>query len=289
MEFTVGFEHQLLTDLGIGITGYYRRLWDFPWPYPYFPVLAEGDIYGCWAPIPDAVVPPEHMKFGDPRVYTCEGTPAQFLYTNRPDYDNNYFGVELRFTKRMSQRWMLMGSVTLQDWNRKFKSRLANYDPTNFPQLEKADMAYQTSGSGKTEIWPNSRWMVKLGGVVQLPLDINLGASFVAREGYIFPIVYRFNTLDFGVCNEFDCGDKDVLTNEFGKDRLPTFWMLNLRLEKMFKLADYGRLYISVDGFNITNNDTILGKRRFVNLDGFGKVTEVVAPRVFRVGVRYEY
>jgi hypothetical protein len=289
MEFTVGFEHQLLTDLGIGITGYYRRLWDFPWPYPYFPVLAEGDIYGCWAPIPDAVVPPEHMKFGDPRVYTCEGTPAQFLYTNRPDYENTYMGVELRFTKRMSQRWMLMGSVTLQDWNRKFKSRLANYDPTNFPQLEKADMAYQTSGSGKTEIWPNSHWMVKLGGVVQLPLDINLGASFVAREGYIFPIVYRFNTLDFGVCNEFDCGDKDVLTNEFGKDRLPTFWMLNLRLEKMFKLADYGRLYISVDGFNITNNDTILGKRRFVNLDGFGKVTEVVAPRVFRVGVRYEY
>jgi len=94
---------------------------------------------------------------------------------------------------------------------------------------------------------------------------------------------------NFGVCNEFDCGDKDVLTNEFGKDRLPTFWMLNLRLEKMFKLADYGRLYISVDGFNITNNDTILGKRRYVNLAGFGKVTEVVAPRVFRVGVRYEY
>ncbi|MCS7311756.1 MAG: hypothetical protein NZ742_02415, partial [Acidobacteria bacterium] len=286
MEFTAGIEHQLLPDLGIGITGYYRRLWDFTWTLP---ILEGENIYACWYPIPGAAVPAQYMKSGDPNVYTCDGVPMAFLYSNRPDYENTYWGIEFRFTKRMSQRWMLMGSVTLQDWNRKFESPLANYDPTNFEQLKNADMAYQTSGSGKTEIWPNSNWMFKFGGVVQLPLDINLGATFIARQGYPIPIVYQVDTTAYGVCNEFDCGFKDVLIDEFGKDRLPTFWMLNLRLEKMFKLANYGRLYISIDGFNVTNNDTILGKRRFVNLGDFGKVTEVVAPRIFRVGVRYEY
>jgi len=93
-----------------------------------------------------------------------------------------------------------------------------------------ADMAYETNNSGKTEIWPNSYWMVKLGGVVQLPLDINLGASFIAREGYPVPWAYRIDTTDFDICNDFDCGDKDVLTNEFGEVVAPRVFRVGVRL-----------------------------------------------------------
>jgi len=283
MEFSVGVEHQLIEDLGVALTGFYRRLWDFNWSFPVVP----GDIYSCWQPF--TAVPGDVRVKGDPNFYTCDLTPTGFLYAHRPDYWQDYKGVELRFTKPMSHRWMLMGSVTLQDWKQHYDSRKAYLDPTNFRQVKDAPMAYQTGGSGKTAVWPNARWMVKLGGVVQLPRDIRLGATLVAREGYIQPNAYIIDTTAWGVCNAFDCGDKTVLLTRLGSERLPTFWMLNARLEKAFRLGNYGRLYISIDGFNIPNNDTALGKYRFVNLAGFGKVTEVVAPRVFRVGARYEY
>jgi len=81
----------------------------------------------------------------------------------------------------------------------------------------------------------------------------------------------------------------DVLISRVGDRRLPTFWMLNARVEKMFNFGSAGRLYLTIDGFNITNNDIELGWARFANNAAtFKKITELVAPRIFRLGVRYE-
>jgi len=287
LEWTAGVEYRPTHDWRLGLTLTYRRLSRFPW---WLPQIAEGDIYDCWVPIGrvEDLIPEARIE-GDSALYTCDGTPTAFIYSTRPDYWQDSKGIELRFIKELDTRWMLLGALTLQDWRQHFDSRRAYLDPTNARQLQDAAAA-PTVDDGKTEIWPNTRWMVQLGGIVRLPFDARLGVTLLAREGYILANAYRFDTLaDFGVCNAFDCGEKAVLRTRFGDERLPALWLLNVHLEKAFSLRRWGRVILSVDGFNVTNNATALGRYRFVNLAGFGKVTEVVAPRVFRVGVRYEY
>ena len=50
---------------------------------------------------------------------------------------------------------------------------------------------------------------------------------------------------------------------KFGDDRLPTFWMLNLGLEKTFKVSDTVGVTLFVDGYSYdtfyVNNNTING------------------------------
>ena len=285
LEVTVGFERELMPDLGIGLTGFYRRNYNFNWRIPVEPAFGLPDDRSCFQPV-DAV-PSEFPVDGDPNLYLCGDDPSQadqWLFTQRPGVHTEYFGLELRFTKRMSHHWMLQGSGTIQTWTQNL-GKAGVLDPTNLPQVDNGQAFESTGGSGKTNIFVNARWMVKAGLVYQAPFDINLGATFVAREGYIL-----LNQYDFGfICDITGCGDRGVLLNEVGDDRLPTFWQLNLRLEKLINLGEYGRLYLAIDGFNIFNNDIALGRWMLVNDDGFGKITEVSAPRVFRVGARYEF
>lgn len=283
LEVVIGVEREIIEDLGVGLNAIYRRNYNFTrgFPYDIDGNVTTEDIYNCWAQ--EGTIPAE---FGGWPYYACSvPKPSGVLYENNPDLNNDYKGLELRFTKRMSKNWMLQGSFTVQDWKRHYDSRQAYVDPTNVEQLNDQPMAYESRGSGKSAIWPNARWSAKFGGVVRLPLDFNFGASFVAREGYIFPVVYRTLRTSNGWGRNVD-----VYTVPFGDERLPTFWMLNLRLEKLFNFGDYGRLYLTVDGFNITNNDIELGLfNRADNTAKFRKITELVAPRVFRIGARYEF
>ncbi len=283
LEVVFGIEHQLMEDLGIAINAFYRRNYDFNWGFPYDPDgnVTADDIYNCW--VQEGTLPAE---WGGWPYYSCTiPKPSGSLFDRRPDYNNTYYAAEFRFTKRMSNRWMLQGSLTLQDWKRRFNSRQAYVDPTNVDQLNNEAMAYESRGSGKSRIWPNARWLAKLGALFQLPLDFNLGATLVAREGYIFPSAYRVVRTSNGWGRTIT-----VYTHKFGELRLPAFWMLNLRLEKVFNLGEYGRLYLTIDGFNVTNNDIELGwYNRADNAELYKKITELLSPRIFRLGVRYEF
>jgi hypothetical protein len=93
----------------------------------------------------------------------------------------------------------------------------------------------------------------------------------------------------------------DVRLEEFGTSRLPTFWNLNLRLEKVLRVGDMGRIYIMVDMFNVFNNN-VMNRRRDYDYGTYyvsdqshspysrsGEPNEVLNPRVFRLGVRFQF
>src|SRR4030067_3154851 len=80
--------------------------------------------------------------------YVWEGGFGSTLYrlrTRRPDFKYNYMGVDLRFNKRLSNRWMFNGSFTLQDQKQHFGH--AGYThPTNLWSEDKN--LYSVSGGG---------------------------------------------------------------------------------------------------------------------------------------------
>ncbi|MCS7313510.1 MAG: hypothetical protein NZ742_11470, partial [Acidobacteria bacterium] len=284
MEFTLGIEQQLLEDLGVSLMGFYRRNWDFSRTIPYDPDgrYSLADFLGCWTEAGVTVS-------GWPYYYCTIVRPPWSMFETNPAYEQTYWGVELNFTKRMSRRWMLTGSLTLQDWREEFTGREGYIDPTNIDQRKQGGVAWEEStGSGRARIFNNTRWLAKLGAVVQLPLGFNVGATLVAREGFLF--------MPFDTVRRTSNGwgaTLNVWSIEIGSERLPTYWMLNARVEKMFNFGSAGRLYLTVDGFNITNNDVELGWFQVKSALGspnpnFKKITELIAPRVFRLGIRYE-
>jgi len=233
-----------------------------------------------------------------------------FLYTERPDFMNSYWGMDLVVTKRLSNKWMMDASFTLQgQWVDSGKgfyddNQSSEYqNPTNKWAIDKNTYAPFVGGSsGKINQYVFSRWMAKLSGLYQLPWDLNVSGTFQAREGNIIP--EYFDIVDYTAPNP-DNRQVTVIANKFGKLRLPTFYNLNLRAEKMLRMGDYGKIYIFADIFNLLNSNIInrryardLGtyyiyanpaQNKYVREPTDFLANECLNPRLTRFGVRFTF
>jgi hypothetical protein len=180
---------------------------------------------------------------------------GSYYYNKEKAYDT-YLGLQLELTKKLSNRWMANVSFTWQDWKRhRFEDE--ELDLNNFDFYNGGQMAESTSGSGLSDIFVNSKWMVKLTGMYQLPYGINLTTFFQAREGNPQPLRNSIR-LHQGTVWLFMDGHK------LGDQRLPMFWMLNLGLEKTFKIADTVTATLALDWYNATNNQIELKQNLYV-------------------------
>lgn len=285
MEIVLGIERELSEDFAVGLNIIYRRLYDFNWQVPYvwdggYRLVRNSDwqMYN-WT------VDGQTYEFWDtPDVYD-EGIAK---YTKRPDYSRTYTGFELTFNKRLSNRWMLNGSFTYQDTKVHYDSENAYIDPTDHKSVDKLDG--KSGPHAYDNFVMNSRWMFKLNWLYRLPLDINFAGTLNVREGYILPTVRTL--FDAGIYRgrrNWDNSDPVVLTETFGDTRYPTFFMLDLRLEKAFDLKKIGKIYITIDAFNVTNSNTTMRQGNDISLANYHVPIIIVNPRVFRFGLRYEF
>ena len=180
---------------------------------------------------------------------------GSYYYNKEKAYDT-YLGLQLELNKKLSNKWMANLSFTWQDWKR---HRFADeeVDLNNFDFYNGGQMAESTSGSGLADIFVSSTWMVKLTGMYQLPYGINVTTFFQAREGNPQPLRNSIR-LHQGTVWLFMGGHK------LGDQRLPMFWMLNLGLEKTFKIADTVTATLALDWYNATNNQIELKHNLYV-------------------------
>ena len=219
--------------------------------------------------------------------------------TNTPsDYFDIYWGLNFRFQKRLSNRWMLNGSFTYQSQTTTWGATYP-LNPSEQWATDGKPFAYSIGGaSGKVSMPVFSRWMFKAQGLYQLPYDFNVSFTFNAREGHI--IVEQIGLSDPTSPNPQSTG-VTMYTQPYGTNRMDTFWNMNLRLEKILRVGDTGRIYLMVDAFNVFNQN-ILNRQRGVNpgtiyLDDMsfsrnsrsGEPNEVLNPRLFRFGVRFQF
>lgn len=283
MEILLGIEREITRDLLVGLNLIYRKRYDLNWAVPYvwdnglrlvkpedwsvYSVNLGGQTYYYWDTY-DAGVTDEGIS----RVQ------------QRPDTTIQYKALEFSFQKKLSRGWMVNGSVTLQDTKVNYASAAAYIDPTGHAP---ADFLDGTPGPHSLAGFVmNSRWLVKLDWLVGLPLKINFAGVITAREGYISP---QIATLVGEYKRWWDNEKPVILLQEFGTSRYPNFFQLDLRLERGFNLGHYGRLYVSIDAFNVTNADTVLEKGNDRSLGDYGIPLVILNPRVLRLGLRFEY
>jgi hypothetical protein len=306
-EVIGGFETELLSDFSVGVNGTYRNLKNFSWS-PAEKHQGQGDLYtpadyvaktvscstgntvtGTCAPFGSATATVYRLAPGVP-------TPLYFVIENRPGYHQTYKSVDLFATKRLSNRWMMRGSVTLQDWKQYVNSSgivnpTRERDAFGCSNCDGSDVVVGAgSGSGaKGGVYVNSKWSYNITGTYQIPVvDVNFGANLTGRQGYVVPYVFRVfapNESGTGAGSYmYPLAEKDI--TQF---RLPNPIELDLRLAKDLHFRGVG-LTLSVDGFNMLNRQTILQRNvGRLNVSTSNQISELQSPRVFRLGARLNF
>jgi hypothetical protein len=275
-EAVVGFERELLPDFSVTVQGVYRKYTNFRWDN-----YQTGEV-PVWTATDSVVDPWTGDTFP---IYTADiSNPVGRHTENRTDnYFRDYKGGDIILTKRLSNKWMMNASFTVNFTQQKWDDSLYPFDPTNSWAFNGEYYSQSTGGSGKTDIWVGSRWQFKMTGMYQLPHGFNVSGFLDAREGFIIP--YFTDGIDRG--SGWGWQDPDV--SRFGEFRLPTFWKLDLRIEKVFSMGSWGNLSFIADIFNVFNQNMSLGIERKTSSSLFQDSQEILGPRVFRAGLRIRF
>ncbi len=337
-EAMLTLEREIFTDFALQINASYRLYNQFNWSKDIFRAggVADGAIIGTedqsW--YEDNQVPVSNIGQYLPDGYTkwdgslgeapnhawqtlktevplSDGTtvnPASYTpftyYQRMPnDRKNDYYGLDFIFNKRLSNKWMLNGSFTIQKQAYRYGSE-GYHSATNVWALEGApSSAYIGGASGKINQYTYTPWMFKAGGLYQMPFGWNVSATFNIRDGNI--LRERFGLTDYTLPNSRSRGAWLYL-QEFGNFRLDVFYKLDMRLEKVWRSGDFGRIYFMVDMFNVLNS-THENRRyqrdwgsfyyygagdsrnRFSESTTAFTLNETLTPRVMRLGVRFQF
>jgi Carboxypeptidase regulatory-like domain len=281
-EVIAGIDHELMDNFGVGVAYIYRSIGRFTFNVP------EGLTPSMFSPATftancgnTSCAQPSYTG----TYYTLGAAlPATRVETNQ-DFRRKFHGVELTMRKRMSNRWMLNGSLTLN--NATYNAPPEGYldtiqgdifavaalpmDPTNRNFIE-----------GEQTLINGARWVAKLAGMYQLPWGINVAGTFNARQGFPFiPNILSPNRPN-------GLGTVRVMVEPYATSRYDNLMLVDLKAEKRITINKL-TLNASVDVFNLGNANTVLARVTTQNAATANRVTEVTGPRVLRFGLRFQF
>ena len=282
-QYTIGIDHELVANLAVGASYIHKRARDF---------IGRIDTASAWAP--RTVVDP-----GNGNVLTVynRSTPAQNVriqLTNTgtdtcsyctEDFRQQYDGVLLTLTKRMSQRWQAIGSLTiakvegLHSGSSSAQSSAAagfGDDPNDLIN------AYGVLGLDRDFMW-------KLQASYILPADVVLSTNWIWQAGR--PYARKLNVTRFADGTTPSQGSFTIfLEPRDGSLRMESQNYVNLRAEKRFGFGGSRRLTAMVDVINLLNADTPLTLiQENVASVNFAVPATRFNPRRAMVGVRVEF
>jgi hypothetical protein len=290
-EITLSFEKELGEDFAFGMNLFYKKTGNLVWSRGMFTVPMTGAASGLTYAAGDFETAANWYKKGD---YVFQGGStkpwyeryyvpnASYLTNYGSDRYNLYQAVQLIFSKKLSGGWMLDASFTYSDWKSHYDAA-EYFDKTNFDFYDGGVCAFASGGSGVTGMYVNSRWQLKISGLVRLLWGFNVTGVFQAREGYIIPYHESFKRgSGLSWTNMYEVGKM------MGDDRLPTLWVLNVGLEKIFNILSTLTVTLFVNGYNITNNATTLKVNPLIGATQ-GQVERILNPGIFQFGVRVKF
>lgn len=296
-EIIAGFEHQLATDLSVGVTYTYRSYFDPTVIIPFG--LTQDDYTQVGTFTRNTVLGNFNQPIYSATLYDDQGIS---ILRNVDDYKTNYNGVDITARKRMSNNFMINGSLTLQRQKAHYDGGDSNgfylgdaglsgsvfpFDPSNLTFLDDQPYAVGPTSSGKSGVYPFSEWSMKVSGIYDFPWDISVGAFARYQQGYPYILFGSFS--DTTLQSAFGTTTHRILVEPFGSRRYDNIFTLDLQFEKAFEIGDYGRIGFSANLFNVTNSNTVIRRNRSVASSTLNAIDELVSARALRLGVRYSF
>jgi hypothetical protein len=205
--------------------------------------------------------------------------PQDRVFTNVDDSDADFHTIEFAVNRRFSDNWMVLTSGGMT-WTTML------HEETGYQQLLNAavNTANQNYLPGRRIFGDNGNetsttWNYKVIGRYVMPLEIGLSGSWRFQSGQNYG-----RTLGINFPGD---GNRTFRVEPIDTRRYPNISILDFRLDKAFTFGRYGRLTGQFDVFNILNSGAPVDFRR--TSANFLEVTEILAPRVMRFGVRYDF
>lgn len=282
-QYTIGVDHELVANLAVGASYIHKRARDF---------LGRVDIASTWAPrtVADPITGNILTVFNratpaqNVRIQLTNTNPSTCSYCTEP-FRQQYDGVLLTLTKRMSQRWQAIGSVTL----------------AKVEGMHAGSSSGQSSAAGAFGDDPNDllnafgllgldrNFMWKLQASYILPADVILSTNWIWQAG--LPYARKFSVTRFADGTTPAQGSFTIfLEPRDGSLRMDPQNYINLRAEKRFALGGAKRFTAMVDVINVLNADTMLSVvSENVTASTFGTANSRFDPRRAMVGIRMEF
>jgi Carboxypeptidase regulatory-like domain/TonB dependent receptor len=279
-QFTVSLERELFKDASFSASLVSRR-----W----------RNIIGVY----DMAADYEQVAFTVPSVGTplmlynlVSGNAHDFVLGNIKKGDpwilldpyRKYWGLELMFNKRFSNKWQFLASYVYG----KATGTIDNGQSDDFGRWNSTfDPNFWINGEGHSSSDPTH--MIKAQATYVLPFEVNFSVYFHSITGRAWTTRYRTSS---SLLNQ---GRETVFVEPRGSHHYKMANGLDLRLEKTFMLSRKYRLGIILDVFNLLNDDTIDDWGTRIDYDwipgeapstGGHELLSFVDPRAARVGIR---
>ena len=207
---------------------------------------------------------------------------SEYTIANVPGADSRYTGVQIAIQKKLKNGWMASGSFTWSD----FQGMISPYDYTQYygmSNLYQNPNAQVNTGGPFQYISP---WQFKFNGTYQLPWGVNMGGNLIVSGGSPYTQYYYSYNPPF---SSYELGHGTIYGEPQGDSRLPTFWMLNLGLEKSLKINDKYTATLVVDWYNATNNQVPLSANALIGSGSTDEIERILNPGLFQFGVRVSF
>lgn len=270
-EFTVGIDREVAKDFGVSVMYIWRRYYRFD-DEEFRLGLRSADFVPVAFAAACGNASCSQGSYDVTYYQLPFQQPAGTIIRNS-DKVRSYQGLELVARKRFSDRWMMNGSFT---WN----DTRVDYD--GGPDVDFIDPTNVAQQDGEQVGTSNARWVAKLSGMYALPKGFTVAGFLNARDGFPYLRTVLTPSRAGGI------GTASVYVAPYGSERYDDFIQLDARADKTFSLGGV-RLIASLDVFNLLNNNVVLTRTARQNASNANNVTLLLAPRVFRAGLRLQF
>ena len=284
-EAIVGIQHELISNLAVGVDYIYRKYDKGTATYtqgyqPGAPGFPLSQIYSGPRTHTDPV-----SGLSAPYYEICQGCqrPSGVGSIVMTDFDYEiYHGVDITATKRFSNRWQMQAALTLQtNPNHLPEGSVALTNPTTRPFRD-----------GVTTIEP---WIFKLQGSYTLPWDIIASGNLNMYDGATRTLTINGPGAVYGGVNAAGAATTISYTTLEFQDRdafrFDPIKLLDLGAQKVFQFnGGRQRIKLILDAFNVFNINTITAYASGnISTAGGTQPSTIVSPRVFRVGTQFVF
>jgi hypothetical protein len=220
---------------------------------------------------------------GDDQTFQTFDRPANVgqdrVYTNPEGYDADFNTVEVALNRRMMGRWMVLTSAGMTWSKMAHVSTATTPTPTGYTRaysFRPVDRLFGDEFGRET----STVWNYKVIGRYELPWGIGSSGSWRVQSGQNYG-----RTIAVTMPGD---GARVFRVEPIDANRYPNISIFDLRLDKSFSLPKQaGKVTFQLDGFNLANSGAVtLFRQTTVN---YREVTETLAPRIFRVGFRWDF
>jgi hypothetical protein len=267
-EYQVGFQQQL--PMGIVVTADYAHRDNWRSISAINEAIPRGT--DAYTPVQYTFPADANNPLSGQTITVWNIKPQWNTATARNVFDNHshrqsYFdGFDLQATKRLENHWMLLAGFSLN----KNRSRSG------------VDLDSPNTRFNGGPVGSNVPVSIKVSGTYEFPFGISTSANFQHFTGKPEGQTFRFTRTQIPTLTATQL---DIATAQTGTFQLPDVNLFDLSVKKDFRFGESYRVSLHTDMFNLNNSSAIQGRTTQLGTT-YGRITSVLAPRVFRLGLK---